>query len=197
MRRRNLLRSAMLAPAAVAIPAAVPAAAAQQYGSAAAEPGDVNLVVNAPSLVGDQRTTFFDALESAALRALANTLVPPFDGKPGAVESGVPEFFDFAIGESGAERQQLWRTGLNELDARSVQAFGMRFEKLSSEQAGKILEPLKAKWTYYGPDEPFDKFLWEARTEMLAATLNSREYAEANTGRRAAAASNYYWRSLD
>jgi len=193
MRRRNLLRGAMLAPAAVAMPVA----AAPQTAAPATEPIDAKIVVNAPSLTGDQRTTFFDAIELAALRALAGTLVPSFEGRPGAVEAGVPEFVDFAIAESPAARQQLWRSGLHELDAQSIKAFGVRFEKLTTDQAAKILEPLKAKWTFYGPSEPFAKFLWEARTEMLQATLNSREYAEANTGRRAAAASNYYWRSLD
>ncbi|MEP7365200.1 MAG: gluconate 2-dehydrogenase subunit 3 family protein [Acidobacteriota bacterium] len=197
MRRRNLLRGAVLAPAAVALPAAIPAAAAPQYAAPSTEPTGAKVVVNAPSLVGEQRSAFFDAMELSALRALANTLVPAFNGMPGAVEAGVPEFFDFVIGESPAARQQLWRSGLHELDAQSLKVFGVRFDKLTTEQTGKILEPLKAKWTFYGPPDPFGKFLWEARAEMLQATLNSREYAESNSGRRAAAASNYYWRSLD
>ena len=197
MRRRNLLRGAVLAPAAVALPPAMPAAAAPQSAAAPAEPTDAKVVVNAPSLAGNPRPAFFDALELAALRALANTLVPAFNGMPGAVEAGVPEFFDFVIGESPATRQQLWRSGLYELDAQSMRAFGGRFASLTPEQANRVLEPLKTKWTFYGPTEPFAKFLWEARSDMLQATLNSREYAEANTGRRAAAASNYYWRSLD
>lgn len=186
----------MLAPAAVA---AMPAAAApQQYaGSGSSEPADVKVVVNAPSLTGEARATFFDALEMAALRALAGRLAPAYNGMPGAVEAGVPEFFDFVIGESPAGRQQLWRSGLHELDGQAMKGHGVRFEKLTGAQAAAILEPLKAKWTFYGPGEPFAKFLWEARAEMVQATVNSREYAEANTGRRAAAASNYYWRSLD
>lgn len=197
MRRRNLLRGAVLAPAAVALPPAMPAAAAPQYAAASNEPTDAKVVVNAPSLAGEQRATFFDSIELAALRALASTLVPAYNGMPGAAEAGVPEFFDFVIGQSPAARQQLWRSGLHELDAQSQRAFSARFDKLTAAQAVKILEPLKSKWTFHGPSEPFAKFLWEARTEMLQATLNSREYAEANTGRRAAAASNYYWRSLD
>jgi len=195
MRRRNLLRGAALAPAALGS-AALPLAAAPQY-AAPAGTAAAKLTIDAPSLAGEPRSTFFDALESAALRALAATLVPPYNGMPGAVEAGVPVYFDFAVSQSDAARQQLWRGGLHELDARATSGFGARFEKLTPAQAGQILEPLKTKWTFYGPQEPFAKFLWEARAEMLQATLNSREYAEANTGRRAAAASNYYWRSLD
>jgi hypothetical protein len=194
MKRRNLLRGAVLAPAAVAV--AAPAPAAAQYAAPVSDTA-AKVAVNMPSFVGAQRASFFDELETKALRALAGVLVPAYNGMPGAVECGVVEFFDFLVSQAPEVKQQLWRTGLHELDARSLQSHGARFEKLNAAQANAVLEPLKVKWTFYGPQEPFAKFLWEARGEMVQATLNSREYAEANTGRRSAAASNYYWRSLD
>lgn len=199
MKRRNLLRGAVLAPAAVAVAAPAPVApapAAAQYAAAAADTA-AKVAVNMPSFVGAQRASFFDELESKALRALAAVLVPAYKGMPGAVECGVVEFFDFLVSQAPEAKQQLWRTGLHELDALSLQRHGSRFEKLDAQQANAVLEPLQVKWTFYGPQEAFAKFLWEARGEMVQATLNSREYAEANTGRRSAAASNYYWRSLD
>jgi len=194
MKRRNLLRGAVLAPAAVAV--AAPAPAAAQYAAPVSDTA-AKVAVNMPSFVGAQRASFFDELETKALRALAAVMVPAYNGMPGAVECGVVEFFDFLVSQAPEAKQQLWRTGLHELDARSLQSHGARFEKLNAAQANAVLEPLKVKWTFYGPQEPFAKFLWEARGEMVQATLNSREYAEANTGRRSAAASNYYWRSLD
>lgn len=200
MRRRNLLRGAVLAPAAAAV-AALPAAAAPQYASPSATPAPTadaaRLTVNEPSYTGAQRTSFFDILESNALRALAAALVPAHNGMPGAIECGVPEFLDFHTAQAPPDRQQLWRSGLNSLDARSLARFGARFHTLTPAQTAEILAPLQQKWTFYGPSEDFDRFLWQARADMLTATLNAREYAEANTGRRAAAASNYYWRSLD
>ena len=199
MKRRNLLRGAVLAPAAVAVaaPGAVAAVPAPAQYAAPVSDTAAKVAVNMPSFVGAQRASFFDELETKALRALAAVMVPAYNGMPGAVECGVVEFFDFLVSQAPEAKQQLWRTGLHELDSRSLQSHGARFEKLNAQQANAVLEPLKAKWTIYGPREPFAKFLWEARGEMVQATLNSREYAEANTGRRSAAASNYYWRSLD
>lgn len=196
MRRRHLLRGAVLAPAAAAI-APLPAAAAPQYAAPAAATDTAKLTLQEPSYSGTQCTAFFDALETQALRALAAALVPAHNGMPGAVECGVAEFFDFHTSQAPHERRQLWRSGLQELDSRSLARYGGRFAKLTPAQTAQILAPLQQKWTFQGPADGFGQFLWQARADMLTATLNSREYAEANTGRRAAAASNYYWRSLD
>jgi hypothetical protein len=188
MKRRHLLQTLAAAPA------AAPLAPAQQ--APPAEP-QAKLTLTGPGAIGSQQPGYFTDAERAALRALCHLLVPPALGKPGALDCGVAEFLGFFISQSPAEDRQLWRTGLHLLDAESLRQHGAVFASLTAAQAATILEPLKAKWTYYGPREPLPKFLWTARNLALQATLNSREYAQADPGRRGSSGTNYYWRSLD
>jgi gluconate 2-dehydrogenase subunit 3-like protein len=55
---------------------------------------------------------FFTEHELAALRRLSETIMPAVDGTPCALEAGAPEFLDFLIAQSPAERQQLHQSGL-------------------------------------------------------------------------------------
>jgi len=181
MKRRFLLQTLAVAPA---------APVALQAQATAPSSVDTKLVLNMPSAVGEQRPTFFTPDELTTLRALCSALVPAALGRPGAVDCGAVEFLDFLAAESPASEQELWRSGLQRLHKAG-------FATLTPPQTAAILEPLKAKWSFYGPSEPFAKFLWTARDEILRATVNSREYAQANAGRRSSGGLNYYWRSLD
>ena len=60
---------------------------------------------------------FFSAPQLAALRRLSELLLPAMGETPGALEARAPEFLDFLIGESPAERKQLYRAGLDALNA--------------------------------------------------------------------------------
>lgn len=180
MRRRSLLGSLAAAPA---LPVALQA-------QSAPAPVETKLALHSPSAVGAARPSFFTAEELTTLRALCTHLVPAAFGKPGAVECGAVEFLDFLVAESPAAQQELWRSGLRRLERAG-------FAKLDAAQVDAVLEPLKTKWSFYGPAEPFAKFLWAARDQILQATVNSREYAQASTGRRSSGGLNYYWRSLD
>jgi len=53
----------------------------------------------------------------ATLTRLSDVLLPPIGGKPGAMSAGVPAFLDFLVGESPADRKQMYQGGLDWLDA--------------------------------------------------------------------------------
>jgi hypothetical protein len=134
---------------------------------------------------------FFTAQQFAALKKLAGILQPPINGAPGALEAQAPEFLDFYLGESPADRQQVYRAGLDRLVAAG-------FLDADAARATAILAPLKAPWTYNQPADPLAKFLRAAKADIRTATLNSREYNTANTGGgRRFGAQGLYWLPLD
>jgi hypothetical protein len=109
-------------------------------------------------------------------------------GNPGALECGAPEFLDFLIGASPADRQRLYRTGLDMLNARAKKQFNKSFAELDTAQADTVIRPLLAPvpWVYDAPRDPNVQFLAEAHRDIRTATQNSREWAEAgaSSGRR-------------
>jgi len=179
-------------PAAGVLAGPLPATA--QTPTAGAAPP--SLTVTSPEAAGTGTARFFNPEQFSALRHLASILVPAAGGKPGAAESGAAEFLDFLIGQSPPDRQQMYRQGLDHLNGDSRRRFGKAFSELSAAQAEPLLEPLRTSWTYEGPKDPFARFLQNVRQQALSATLNSREWAEAGSGRRAAGL-NYYWRTID
>jgi len=163
---------------------AVPAAAAQPGPAPAATEQMPKLAIEPAEACGRGVPGFFSAAQLAALERLADAVAPAFKGRPSARECGVPGFLDFLVRESPAEIQKLYRDGLDRLAREGVNA--------------ETLSPLKQAWTYDGPQDPFARFLAQAKQDILQAMFNSREYSAAmSRGRRGAAGLNYYWRALD
>jgi hypothetical protein len=139
-------------------------------------------------VVGDTEARFFTAAEFSALRKLGELLMPPLKGNPGAVECNAPEFLDFLIGASPAERQKLYRTGLDGLNAAAKKKFNKAFADLSATEADAVLRPLlvPVPWSYDPPKDPMQHFVAEAHRDIRTATQNSREWAAAgaSSGRR-------------
>jgi len=137
---------------------------------------------------------FFTAQQFAALRKLSDILQPAVNGAPGALDAKAPEFLDFLISESPADRKQLYRDGLDSL----VKA---GFSEADSAKAASILAPLRAPWTFEPPPDPLAHFLRVAKQDVRTATLNSREYnsagASSGGGSRRFGAQGLYWVSLD
>ena len=129
--------------------------------------------------VGTPVAKFFTAPQAAAFRALCGLLMPPMKGSPGAIDAGVPEFFDFLVGASGPERQQLYRAGLDALNAKAAKEYQKPYEQLDPKQAGALLAPLNEPWTAVPPADPLARFLRQARQDVRTATANSREWAAA------------------
>jgi hypothetical protein len=114
------------------------------------------------------------------------------------LEAGVPEFLDFLIGKSWAERQTLYRTGLDVLNVKAMRQFQKTFAETDDAQAATLLAPLREAWTYVPPTDAFARFLREAKADIRTATQNSREYVLASAaGGRRGGGMGQYWYPMD
>ncbi len=183
MRRRRFFQT-------VAAAGAVPALVGQQQPQA----GTPKLETSVPDAAADTLPHFFTAQQFAALRKLSDILQPAVNGTPGAIEAKAPEFLDFLIGESPADRQQLYRSGLDEL-------VNAGFPDADAAKTAAILAPLRAPWTYEPPADPLTHFLRAAKQDVRTATVNSREFNNAGAasggGSRRFGAQGLYWLPLD
>jgi hypothetical protein len=124
--------------------------------------------------------------------------MPSVDGRPGASDAQAAEFLDFLIRESPAERQDLYRKGLDALNAESNKRYRKPFASLASSEADPILAPLHQPWQYNPPRDLLGRFLVAAKADVRTATVNSREYiAKAGAGSRRMGGVGLYWYSLD
>jgi hypothetical protein len=137
---------------------------------------------------------FFSPPQLAALRRLSDIIMPAIEGTPGALEAGAPEFLDFLIGASPPPRRALYRSGLDALNSRAIDAFGKAFTGLDDTQAATLLTPLLDPWTWGEPKDVFAAFLRTAKADILTATVNSREWIAVVSQRsRSANGIGTYW----
>ncbi|HLH01534.1 MAG TPA: gluconate 2-dehydrogenase subunit 3 family protein [Bryobacteraceae bacterium] len=204
MKRRTLLRSIAAIPSLAAgqtLPQRETTAARDKglpAGPTLIPPG-VNETPTIPVIPADEtsdsRIRTFDGQQLAALARLGEVLVPAWDGKPGAAEAGAAEFLDFLVGSSPANRIELYKSGLDELNRRAQQQFGKPFAAISQADADSLLAPLREKWSYgRAAKNDFEAFLLAAKGDLLRATVNSRPYINAvSQERRPRNASNFFW----
>jgi len=207
MKRRTALRSILSLPAITALPAVGQNAAppektpqAQQKLPPEMKPPAVEEIpklamTNAEAALAPA-PGFFSSEQFAALQRLCDLLVPAVQTKPSAAAAGVPEFLDFLIARSPQPRQKLYRSGLDELNADSTRRMGKPFSEITDAQAAELLRPLNAPWSFEGPSNELGQFLVSAKSDVLRATVNSREWAAASTGRRGSGM-GAYWYALD
>ncbi len=207
MKRRTLLRSLASIPAAAAVPIesfsqqkdektavrekGVPA------GPPLVAPGTAEMpttpVVSADTAAEMLRLTF-SADQFSALSKFCDLVAPSRDEIPGAREGEVAEFLDFLIGESPAKTVQLYRQGLDELNAEAHTRYGKTFCEISAVDAKPILAALDEPWRFDDPDQTLAKFLRMARGDVIRATFNSRSYIDAiSQTRRSRQGSGLYW----
>jgi hypothetical protein len=141
---------------------------------------------------------FFTPQQFAALRKLSDLLNPPMNGAPGALEAKAPEFLDFLLSQSAADRQQLYRIGLDGLNAQSRKRFTKPFADVDAGQAELLLAPLRDPWTYNAPADPVAAMLRAAKDDIRRATTNSREWNLASVaGRTRGGGGGLYWLPID
>jgi gluconate 2-dehydrogenase subunit 3-like protein len=193
MKRRAVLRSLLAVPAAAALPTDAPA----QEVKASPPELPKTLTTEADSAAMPIIKTF-DSAQLSALRKLGEILMPAARDTPGAVEAGAAEFLDFLIGVSPPARLTLYRSGLDQLNAEAHQRYKRSFGEITAAEAEPILAPLGAPWSYRGPADPFAKFLLAAKSDLLTATANSREYVSVvSQRRRGAGGVGQYWYSTE
>jgi Gluconate 2-dehydrogenase subunit 3 len=152
------------------------------------------LPANAADSVANGVLRFFDVDGFQALRHLGEILVPARPNAPGAIEAEAAEFLDFLIGQSPSDRQTLYSDGVAHLNREARSKYGKLFAALSAGEAETILAPLREAWTYQVPKDAFARFLRAAKEDFLTATVNSRQWAVAASGRsRTASGLNTYW----
>jgi hypothetical protein len=152
-----------------------------------------------PDLVANTEAHFFTDAQFETLTKLSAILMPPLNGYPGALQTGAPEFIDFLIGASPVDRQNLYRSGLNRLNADAKKQFGIPFAQVSAAQASTLLTPWLRTWM---PDHPpqgkYEQFINVAHQDIRTATMNSQAWSVAATssGERQPGI-GLYWSPID
>jgi hypothetical protein len=213
MKRRGFVKGILVATPAIPLVAQQPPAQTQTPASPNPQPprepprpfGQADKLATVQVDTAAQTTQrFFNAGQFSALEKLGDLFVPPLEGKPGATEAGAALFLDFLISESPHDRQQLYRRGLDGLNASAHKHFGKSFADLDTAQADTILKPLLVvrPWPEDMPEDLMQHFLAQAHQDLRTATTNSREWAAASIsgtgGRRGFnQAIGLYWSPID
>ena len=197
MKRRRFIQALAATPAAPALLAQAPPA--PSVAKTIPNSGnDAPLLYATPDAAAETVLHFFTAQQFAALRKLSDLLSPPVNGVPGALEAKAPEFLDFLLSQSSADRQQLYRSGLDGLNAQAKRRFNKLFPDVEASQADILLSPLREPWTYDAPSDPVAAMLRAAKDDVRRATLNSREWnLAAAAGRTRGGGGGLYWLPID
>lgn len=193
MKRRKFIQTIAVSPAiALPVTAAVPKPEPVQQGAQATA---VKYELSVADTESQGVTRFFTRAQYEALNKLCGILMPAIGNLPGALDCGVPEFLDFLIGKSPADRKQIYTSGLDILNAQARRRFSASFADLDEGKASELLAPLKQAWTYNPPADPLSNFLRNAKQDVRNATLNSREYIAAGSanGRRGGGLGQYWY----
>jgi len=197
MKRRRFFKTLAALPAAPALIAETPPPQAPAGGGSNIPAFPQTSV----DLVADTVPRFFTADQYANLRRLSALFMPPLDGNPGAIECQAPEFLDFLIGAELPERQKLYRSGLDMLNATAKKKFKKSFADLDDTDADSVVRPLlkPVAWEYDPPKDPSEQFIAQARRDIRSATQNSREWATAgaSSGRRRFGGAGVYLMPID
>ena len=142
---------------------------------------------------------FFTPQQMATLTRLSDVLMPPMGEKPGAVKAQTPMFLDFLIGDSPDVRKQVYRGGLDWLDAEAKKKFNVEFAKLSDTQAGELLTPWLRTWMNdHPPAEKHADFINIAHDDIRTATVNSKMwYTVPEVGSEPKTAVELYWSPIE
>jgi len=152
-----------------------------------------------PDAIAPENKRFFSDRQTATLRRLSEILMPPSKGFPGAVDAGAPEFLDFLIGVSPADRQQMYQSGLDRLEAEARQKFKVSFAVVDKAQADQLIRPWLRTWMNdHPPSEPYARFINLAHSDIRTATHNSQAWSEAaKTKGRQYEGVGLYWFPVD
>lgn len=129
--------------------------------------------------IAASKLSFFSLVQMRTLTRLSDVLLPPLNGKPGAVEAKTPMFLDFFIGSSPAERQNVYKGGLDWLEEMAQQKYKTSFAQLDETQAGELIKPWLRTWMNdHPPTETHADFLNIAHDDIRNATVNSKAWDE-------------------
>jgi len=184
------------ASAAGAPPAVAPAPVPWMHGLMEAKPLPIGSL--APDSVAQTNANFFTDRQFATLERFSEIMVPPYKGYPGAIEAGAPKFLDFLIGVSPPERQRMYQSGLDRLNAEATTKFNLAFAELTPEQADQLIRPWLRAWMENNPPtEPYANFINVAHADIREATQNSQAWSDAQQAKGQQPRVDLYWYPVD
>jgi Gluconate 2-dehydrogenase subunit 3 len=184
------------AAAQAALPKVAPAPVPWMHGLMEAKPLPMTPLV--PDVVAQTNANFFTDRQFAALQRFSEIMVPPYHGYPGAIEAGAPKFLDFLIGVSPPERQRMYQSGLDRLNAEATEKFSVAFSEANAEQADQLIRPWLRTWMSDNPPtEPYANFINVAHRDIREATQNSQGWSDAQQAKGQQPREDLYWYPVD
>ena len=143
--------------------------------------------------------TFFTSLQMRTLTRLSDVLMPPLNGKPGAVMAQTPIFMDFLIGSSPQVRQKIYASGLDWLEESAQAKYKTSFAELDEAQAGELLKPWLRTWmSDHPPTEAHADFINIAHDDIRQATVNSKAWNDVpSVGAEPSTEESIYWLPIE
>ncbi len=158
-----------------------------------------NIPLSVPDVVSVTDTRFFSPLQYATLERFCAVLMPALNGYPSAGAAGTPEFLDFLVGSSPADRKKMYTMGLDRLNADAQKQFHVPFSKVDDKQADALIRPHLETWINdHPPTEPYKNFIAVAHRDIRTATMNSEAWnASAVASGERAPGVGLYWKPID
>jgi hypothetical protein len=149
--------------------------------------------------VASAKLSFFTPLQMRTLTRLCNVLLPPLNGKPGAVEAQTPMFLDFLIGSSPEQRQKVYADGLDWLEETAQAKCKTGFAQLDDMQTGEVIKPWLRTWmSDHPPTEAFAYFINIAHDDIRSATVNSKAWNDVpSVGAEPKTEEGIYWLPIE
>lgn len=149
--------------------------------------------------VASTQRRFFTPLQLRTLTRLCDTLLPPLNGKPGAVEAQTPMFLDFLIGSSPEQRQKVYVDGLDWLEATAQAKYKTAFAQLDDAQTSEVIKPWLRTWmSDHPPTEPHADFINIAHDDIRMATVNSKVWNDVpSVGAEPKTDEGIYWLPIE
>ena len=165
-------------------------------GSAGGQSGRAPAVV-APDQLATITPRSLSASQFATLRRLSDLLMPAIAPNPGAVDVQAAEYLDNYLAVSAADRQRLYRDGLDALAKQSQSRFRKPFAELSAADADALVKPL---FKVRGPAMSvvdLGPFINRVHQDVRTVTMNSPQWAAAQAAAGNPVPRQLYWRNVD
>lgn len=143
--------------------------------------------------------SFFTPMQMRTLTRLSAVLLPPLNGKPGAVEAQTPMFLDFLIGSSPEQQKKTYSGGLDWLEETAQAKFKTTFAQLDDAQAGEVIQPWLRTWmSDHAPSEAHADFINIAHDDIRRATVNSKAWDDVpSVGAELHTEEGIYWLPIE
>lgn len=117
--------------------------------------------------VAAYRPRFLTAQEYRVLGRLCDVIIPADETSPGASEAGVPFYVDSVLFYAKPDEQQLWRTGLEQVQHAAVTLFGRPFMECRGDEQKRVVAKMAANEA--SPQTQLEKFFALVKSTTVTA----------------------------